>query len=56
MKPVANYLRFPFSVTINVDEIFSKLTTFFSLESSAVENEELMFTNDIVIEIQSNIW
>ncbi|KAJ8361898.1 hypothetical protein AAFF_G00414080 [Aldrovandia affinis] len=47
LEPVATYMRFPFGTDIYVDDIASKVGSFFHLDTTAVENEILTLQNDI---------
>ncbi|KAJ8366750.1 hypothetical protein AAFF_G00342640 [Aldrovandia affinis] len=47
LEPVATYMRFPFGTDIHVDDIASKVGSFFHLDTTAVENEILTLQNDI---------
>ncbi|KAJ8362371.1 hypothetical protein AAFF_G00378160 [Aldrovandia affinis] len=62
LEPVATYTRFPFGTDIYVDDIASKVGSFFHLDTTAVENEILTLQNDIQMksrattEMKGELW
>ena len=53
IEPVASYLCYPFSASIDVGDIAAKVKSLFDLESSALEDEILTLQNDIEIKARS---
>ena len=53
IEPVASYLCYPFSASIDVGDIAAKVKSLFDLESSALEDEILTLQNNIEIKARS---